>query len=76
MPLDKNQESNVSLNFFLKHLIRSINDPEHPLTLEELNVVEQVRVKVSTSLALSFVLALFCQRPTEEAAKQGKICLL
>ncbi|NXG27819.1 MIP18 protein, partial [Dromaius novaehollandiae] len=24
-------------------LIRSINDPEHPLTLEELNVVEQVR---------------------------------
>jgi len=28
------------------HLIRSINDPEHPLTLEELNVVEQVRVKV------------------------------
>ena len=29
------------------HLIRSISDPEHPLTLEELNVVEQVRVKVS-----------------------------
>ncbi|CAM9438863.1 unnamed protein product [Bubo scandiacus] len=29
------------------HLIRSINDPEHPLTLEELNVVEQVRVKVN-----------------------------
>ncbi|CAI9166905.1 unnamed protein product [Rangifer tarandus platyrhynchus] len=25
-------------------LIRSINDPEHPLTLEELNAVEQVRV--------------------------------
>ncbi|XP_077787889.1 cytosolic iron-sulfur assembly component 2B isoform X1 [Podarcis muralis] len=35
--------------FFLDflHLIRSINDPEHPLTLEELNVVEQVRVKVN-----------------------------
>ncbi|NWR72250.1 MIP18 protein, partial [Centropus unirufus] len=30
-----------------QHLIRSINDPEHPLTLEELNVVEQVRVKVN-----------------------------
>uniref|UniRef100_A0A3B5AD39 Cytosolic iron-sulfur assembly component 2B n=1 Tax=Stegastes partitus TaxID=144197 RepID=A0A3B5AD39_9TELE len=30
----------------LSHLIRSINDPEHPLSLEELNVVEQVRVKV------------------------------
>ncbi|XP_028983646.1 cytosolic iron-sulfur assembly component 2B isoform X1 [Betta splendens] len=28
-------------------LIRSINDPEHPLSLEELNVVEQVRVKVN-----------------------------
>uniref|UniRef100_A0A8C4GYA1 Cytosolic iron-sulfur assembly component 2B n=1 Tax=Dicentrarchus labrax TaxID=13489 RepID=A0A8C4GYA1_DICLA len=27
--------------------ILSINDPEHPLSLEELNVVEQVRVKVS-----------------------------
>ncbi|KFQ33203.1 Mitotic spindle-associated MMXD complex subunit MIP18, partial [Merops nubicus] len=31
-------------------LIRSINDPEHPLTLEELNVVEQVRVKVSPAV--------------------------
>ncbi|XP_067256692.1 cytosolic iron-sulfur assembly component 2B [Chanodichthys erythropterus] len=28
-------------------LIRSINDPEHPLSLEELNVVEQVRVNVN-----------------------------
>ncbi|XP_029926115.1 cytosolic iron-sulfur assembly component 2B [Myripristis murdjan] len=28
-------------------LIKSINDPEHPLSLEELNVVEQVRVKVN-----------------------------
>ncbi|XP_065815874.1 cytosolic iron-sulfur assembly component 2B [Labrus bergylta] len=28
-------------------MIRSINDPEHPLSLEELNVVEQVRVKVN-----------------------------
>ena len=27
-------------------LIRSINDPEHPLTLEQLNVVEQSLVKV------------------------------
>ncbi|KAG7228438.1 hypothetical protein INR49_007611, partial [Caranx melampygus] len=31
----------------LLHLIRSINDPEHPLSLEELNVVEQIRVKVN-----------------------------
>ncbi|RZF44223.1 hypothetical protein LSTR_LSTR003863 [Laodelphax striatellus] len=28
-------------------LIRSINDPEHPLTLEELNVVEQKLVEVN-----------------------------
>ncbi|XP_005806620.1 mitotic spindle-associated MMXD complex subunit MIP18 [Xiphophorus maculatus] len=28
-------------------LVRSINDPEHPLTLEELNVVELDRVKVN-----------------------------
>uniref|UniRef100_G3PDY9 Cytosolic iron-sulfur assembly component 2B n=1 Tax=Gasterosteus aculeatus aculeatus TaxID=481459 RepID=G3PDY9_GASAC len=27
--------------------IRAINDPEHPLSLEELNVVEQVRVQVN-----------------------------
>ncbi|CAK6960805.1 cytosolic iron-sulfur assembly component 2B [Scomber scombrus] len=27
--------------------ILSINDPEHPLSLEELNVVEQIRVKVN-----------------------------
>uniref|UniRef100_A0A8C2YM88 Cytosolic iron-sulfur assembly component 2B n=1 Tax=Chinchilla lanigera TaxID=34839 RepID=A0A8C2YM88_CHILA len=31
----------------LTHLIHSINDMEHPLMLEELNVVEQVRVQVS-----------------------------
>ncbi|XP_075720736.1 cytosolic iron-sulfur assembly component 2B [Rhinoderma darwinii] len=28
-------------------LIRSINDPEHPLSLEELNVLEEIRVKVN-----------------------------
>uniref|UniRef100_A0A8C5KXN3 Cytosolic iron-sulfur assembly component 2B n=1 Tax=Jaculus jaculus TaxID=51337 RepID=A0A8C5KXN3_JACJA len=41
----------------LTHLIRSINDPEHPLTLEELNVVEQVRVQVSdpeSTVAVAF----------------------
>ncbi|KAM8799335.1 cytosolic iron-sulfur assembly component 2B [Eudromia elegans] len=41
----------------LAHLIRSINDPEHPLTLEELNVVEQVHVKVSdteSTVAVAF----------------------
>lgn len=33
-------------------MIRSINDPEHPLSLEELNVVEQVRVKVGLLLTI------------------------
>lgn len=33
------------INFF-PDMIRNINDPEHPLTLEELNVVENARVKV------------------------------
>lgn len=28
-------------------LIRNINDPEHPLTLEELNVVEQTLIEVT-----------------------------
>ncbi|KAK1163539.1 cytosolic iron-sulfur assembly component 2B-like [Acipenser oxyrinchus oxyrinchus] len=28
-------------------ILLTINDPEHPLSLEELNVVEQVRVRVS-----------------------------
>jgi hypothetical protein len=27
-------------------MLRSINDPEHPLTLEELNVVEQSLIEV------------------------------
>ncbi|KAK2554416.1 Cytosolic iron-sulfur assembly component 2B [Acropora cervicornis] len=35
---------NISLTGI--HLIRSINDPEHPLTLEQLNVVEQSLVEV------------------------------
>ncbi|XP_069464778.1 cytosolic iron-sulfur assembly component 2B isoform X2 [Ambystoma mexicanum] len=38
-------------------LIRSINDPEHPLSLEELNVVEQVRVQVNddeSSVSVAF----------------------
>ena len=38
-------------------LFHSINDPEHPLTLEELNAVEQVRVQVSdpeSTVAMAF----------------------
>ncbi|XP_055955730.1 cytosolic iron-sulfur assembly component 2B [Patella vulgata] len=38
-------------------LIRSINDPEHPLTLEELNVVEHANVHVDNKknqVAISF----------------------
>ena len=37
---------NSYLPLLKEHLIRSINDPEHPLTLEQLNVVEQSLVEV------------------------------
>ena len=33
-------------------LIRSISDPEHPLTLEELNVVEESKVKVRNTTGI------------------------
>lgn len=44
------------------HHIRSINDPEHPLSLEELNVVEQVRVKVSLFGSLSYYVSADMQK--------------
>ncbi|KAF7482557.1 Hypothetical predicted protein [Marmota monax] len=50
-------KTHKSVFLHLTHLIRSINDPEHPLTLEELNVVEQVRVQVSdpeSTVAVAF----------------------
>lgn len=34
-------------NVIYTDLIRNINDPEHPLTLEELNVVEQGLIEVN-----------------------------
>ncbi|NXT82313.1 MIP18 protein, partial [Zapornia atra] len=45
--IDDREIFDISVFLNPVHLIRSINDPEHPLTLEELNVVEQVRVKVN-----------------------------
>ena len=38
----------ICLSFSLtsSHLLRNINDPEHPLTLEELNVLQQAHVSV------------------------------
>ncbi|KAG7512487.1 hypothetical protein JOB18_030949 [Solea senegalensis] len=45
-PIDDREIFDI-LSYFDLHLIRAINDPEHPLSLEELNVVEQVRVKVN-----------------------------
>lgn len=42
----------------MQHLIRSINDPEHPLSLEELNVVEQFRVKVGFQI-VQFIINVF-----------------
>lgn len=60
----------------LPHLIRSINDPEHPLTLEELNVVEQVRVQVSQRSVreerlVRFSCALKGYRSLSSGAPQG-----
>ncbi|KAL3971763.1 homeodomain interacting protein kinase [Sarotherodon galilaeus] len=46
-PIDDREIFDILFKCFTLHLIRSINDPEHPLSLEELNVVEQVRVKVN-----------------------------
>jgi hypothetical protein len=34
------------LNEFLSDLIRDINDPEHPMSLEELNVVQITNIDV------------------------------
>jgi len=39
------------------HHIRSINDPEHPLTLEQLNVVDESRVKVIYVCIIEHVVA-------------------
>ncbi|KAK6477146.1 cytosolic iron-sulfur assembly component 2B-like [Huso huso] len=41
-PIDDREIFDILVCFYL-----TINDPEHPLSLEELNVVEQVRVRVS-----------------------------
>lgn len=35
------------MNIFCLDMIRDINDPEHPLTLEELNVLEEDKITVS-----------------------------
>ena len=35
------------LNITILHLIRFINDPEHPLTLEQLNVVEEKNIDIN-----------------------------
>lgn len=48
--LKKTFSQGFSVVFFFPDLIRSIFDPEHPHTLEELNVVEHSKVKVSINL--------------------------
>ena len=45
----------VHLNFNITDLIRNINDPEHPLTLEELRVVQEDLIKVSDKTNEVFV---------------------
>ena len=45
---------------YLTDLIRNLNDPEHPLTLEQLNVLDQESVKVRFSGSVtSWVSAVF-----------------
>lgn len=45
----------VSIHFHITDLIRLINDPEHPLTLEELHVVQQSLIKVDNKKNEVFV---------------------
>ena len=40
---------NICPFLFYLDMIRGINDPEHPLSLEELNVVEESKVKVNNT---------------------------
>ncbi|KAK2554458.1 Cytosolic iron-sulfur assembly component 2B [Acropora cervicornis] len=44
--IDEREQTTFNISLTGIHLIRSINDPEHPLTLEQLNVVEQSLVEV------------------------------
>ena len=46
----KNKIKYISLD-----LIRNINDPEHPLTLEQLNVVELSLIEVSIIIFHNFI---------------------
>ncbi|KAK2819713.1 hypothetical protein Q7C36_021359 [Tachysurus vachellii] len=46
-PIDDREIFDILLLYSKICSVLSINDPEHPLSLEELNVVEQVRVKVN-----------------------------
>ena len=48
----------VSILDHAVHLIRDINDPEHPLTLEELNVLESANIQVSGNILPSKYLFL------------------
>jgi metal-sulfur cluster biosynthetic enzyme len=46
-PVYRSTEFLINLSLSLtSDLIRTINDPEHPLTLEELHVLEESRVTV------------------------------
>ncbi|XP_065680565.1 cytosolic iron-sulfur assembly component 2B-like [Hydra vulgaris] len=45
---EKNEECDklIEKSLTFLHLIRYINDPEHPLTLEQLNVVEEKNIQI------------------------------
>jgi hypothetical protein len=47
-------------------MIRDINDPEHPLTLEELNVVEEEKITVR-------VFTTFTNTSTQRSLRYGLI---
>ena len=52
---------------FCSDLLRTINDPEHPLTLEELNVVDLDNVQVSS---------LSCYQQDEHIFQPGILCIV
>lgn len=39
-------------SFFSEDLLRDINDPEHPMSLEELNVIQMENIEVSNLVFL------------------------
>ena len=61
---------------FSADLIRGINDPEHPLTLEELNVVDEDNIQVCFSpckLYVIYILLIFLMLGRAEKLNEKEI---